>query len=205
MFTGLVETLGTVMAVESKRSDGKRYHITTSDWHTSDLKLGDSIAVNGVCLTVEHLSSEGFWVFVSQETLDCTTLGSLACMSLVNLERSLTLAKPLGGHWVSGHVDGVGKVIERSSKDESVRLRMKVPSELAKYIAYKGSVCMDGVSLTVNEVEGVNFSIMVIPYTLQHTIIKNYDVDTEVNIEVDMMARYLDRLLSMMVIPQGIA
>jgi len=141
------------------------------------------------------LFGDRFAADVSRETLSLTTLGDLGPSSPVNLEKALTLSKPLGGHLVSGHVDGLGKILERTDDARSVRFRIQAPAELARYIAHKGSICIDGASLTVNAVRGAVFEVNIVPHTLQETIMAGYVVGTEVNLEVDLIARYLERLL----------
>ncbi len=169
--------------------------IRADDLPMQDVALGDSIATNGVCLTVIDLPGDGFVADVSRETLDHTTLGTLRPGSPVNLEKALTLNTRLGGHLVSGHVDGVGRVLERRDDARSVRFRIDAPKELARYIAHKGSICVDGVSLTVNAVQGSQFELNIVPHTSQETIISGYRAGTRVNLEVDQIARYLERLL----------
>jgi len=162
----------------------------------SDYDLGESIAVNGVCLTAVALHDDGFDTDVSVETLDVTALGSLTTGSEVNLEPAISLGERLGGHLVSGHVDCVGSVTSRASDARSVRLAIEIPAEYARYVAKKGSVCVDGVSLTINEVSGNSFELNIIPHTAAVTIIDDYAVGTTVNVEVDLLARYIERLLS---------
>jgi riboflavin synthase len=157
--------------------------------------MGDSIAVNGVCLTAVELPGDGFSADVSNETLALTTLGNLKVGSRVNLEKALTLSDRLGGHLVSGHVDGIGTVLERSPDARSERFVIEAPDVLARYIAQKGSVCVDGTSLTVNKVDGARFELNIVPHTLQETIIGDYVPGSEVNLEVDLIARYLERLM----------
>jgi riboflavin synthase len=157
--------------------------------------LGDSIAVNGVCLTVVELSGRGFAADASRETLSLTTLGGLKPGTPLNLESALTLSTPLGGHLVSGHVDGLGEVVSRADDARAVRFRFRAPGGLARYIARKGSICIDGTSLTVNAVDGAYFDVAIIPHTLEQTIIRHYREGTRVNLEVDLLARYLERLL----------
>lgn len=161
-----------------------------------DYELGESIAVNGVCLTATTLRSDGFETDVSGETLRCTGLGDLEIGAEVNLEPSLALGERLGGHMVSGHVDGVGTVVAIERDARSLRLDVRIPQELCRYVARKGSVCIDGVSLTINTVSADTFSVNIIPHTAAATIVASYAVGTRVNIEVDMLARYLERLLS---------
>lgn len=194
MFTGIIETIGKVVLFENKGADaclGIRPGNTT--W--AEVRLGDSIAVQGVCLTVaEHVGGE-FYVDISAETLRCSTLGLVEVDSAVNLERSVTPGTRLGGHLVSGHVDGVGRIVARPEEGRSIRLQIEAPRELAKYIAAKGAICVDGVSLTVNTVVGARFEINIIPHTLQQTTLGALKTGDAVNLEVDMIARYLERLL----------
>jgi len=172
-----------------------RLTVATGKLGLGGVNLGDSIAVNGVCLTAVALNGAEFSADVSRETLSLTTLGALKAGSPVNLEKALTLATPLGGHLVSGHVDGVGEVLERHDDGRSWRLSLQAPAELAKYIAHKGSICVDGTSLTVNAVDGRVFELNIVPHTLVETIIGGYGPGTKVNLEVDLIARYLERLL----------
>lgn len=194
MFTGIIQSVGTLRRLEPRGGDA-RLTIATGKLPMADVALGDSIAVNGVCLTAVALSPDAFSADCSRETLSLTTLGDLAPGSPVNLEKALTLATPLGGHLVSGHVDGVGRVLERREDARSWRLRIEAPAELARYIAQKGSICVDGVSLTVNAVDGACFDLNIVPHTLEETIIVHYQPGTRVNLEVDLIARYLERLL----------
>lgn len=194
MFTGIIEATGTVQALHDKGAD-RRIRIATGKLPLADVRLGDSIAVNGVCLTVVDLPGGGFAADVSGETLARSTLGALAAGSRVNLERALTLSTRLGGHLVSGHVDGVGHVVSRRSEGRSECFRMRAPAQLAKYIAEKGSICIDGISLTVNAVDGAEFELNIVPHTLQETTLGDYRAGQKVNLEVDLIARYLERLL----------
>ena len=171
----------------SVRSDGLPW---------SDYELGESIAVNGVCLTAVALHEDGFETDVSVETLDVTALNSLVTGSEVNLEPAISLGERLGGHLVSGHVDCVGTVTARAADARSIRFTIEIPREYAHYVAKKGSVCIDGVSLTINEVSGNAFELNIIPHTAEVTIIDGYTVGSTVNVEVDLLARYLERLLS---------
>jgi riboflavin synthase len=168
--------------------------IDASDLDRAGIQIGDSIAVSGVCLTAVELTSDGFHVDVSNETLACTTLAQLSEGAPVNLEKSLTLATPLGGHLVSGHVDGIGQVSEIVDEGDARKLAIALPAYLAKYVARKGSICVDGVSLTVNAVSGERFEVQIIPHTLTVTTIGRLVVGSRVNIEVDLIARYLERL-----------
>ncbi|WP_419622660.1 riboflavin synthase [Thiolapillus sp.] len=172
-----------------------RLGIDTGKLDLSDVALGDSIAVNGVCLTAVELPGNGFMADVSGETLSLTSLGNLKSGSPVNLEKALTLATRLGGHLVSGHVDGLGTVISRQEDARSVRFVIEALAELAKYIVHKGSITVDGTSLTVNGVDGARFELNIVPHTLQETIMATYQPGSRVNLEVDLIARYLERLL----------
>ena len=194
MFTGIIQATGTITRMESRSGD-MRLSIATGQLDLSDVAMGDSIAVNGVCLTAVELPGDGFSADVSNETLALTTLGSLKVGSRVNLEKALTLSDRLGGHLVSGHVDGIGTVLERSPDARSERFVIEAPDVLARYIAQKGSVCVDGTSLTVNKVDGARFELNIVPHTLQETIIGDYVPGSEVNLEVDLIARYLERLM----------
>lgn len=194
MFTGIIEATGNIAAVASQGSD-VRLTIASQMLDFSDIKPGDSIAVNGVCLTVVELQADRFAVDVSAETLACTTVAGLAIGDRVNLEKALLPTTRLGGHLVSGHVDGVARVVDQRQAGQSRILRFTVAAELQHYIAQKGSIAVDGVSLTINQVTGHEFEVNIIPHTLAHTTIADYQVGNAVNIEVDMMARYLERLL----------
>jgi len=194
MFTGIIQAVGEVRSLEPRGGD-VRLTLGTGLLAIGDVTLGDSIAVNGVCLTVVVLDGPQFAADVSRETLSLTTLGDLRTGSQVNLEKALTLSTPLGGHLVSGHVDGMGEVLERRQDARSWRFRIQAPAELARYIAHKGSICVDGTSLTVNEVEGRIFDLNIVPHTIAETIIGGYAVGSRVNLEVDLVARYLERLI----------
>lgn len=194
MFTGIIEAIGSVKSLQQLQSEW-RLAVNTASLDLRDVKLGDSIAVSGCCLTVVELTASGFSADVSNETMACTILGSLQEGSRVNLEKAMLAASRFGGHIVSGHVDGVGQLVGSKPDGQSVRLDFEVPDALAKYIADKGSICIDGTSLTVNEVRGVTFSINVIPHTQIETIIGEYVVGSKVNLEVDLVARYLERLM----------
>jgi riboflavin synthase len=194
MFTGIIQAVGRIAAIEKHAGDA-RLRIDTGTLDMNDVQLGDSIAVSGVCLTALECGAKAFSADVSSETLTRTTLGSLRTGSRVNLEKALTPASRLGGHLVSGHVDGVGEVTERSADARSVRFRIQAPAALARYIAAKGSICLDGVSLTVNAVDGAQFGLNIVPHTLQATTLDAYLPGRRVNLEVDLIARYLERLL----------
>ncbi|HEX2245105.1 MAG TPA: riboflavin synthase [Gammaproteobacteria bacterium] len=194
MFTGIIEAVGSIVAIEAGTLD-TRLQIGAGTLYLSALKIGESLSINGVCLTIVGLADEGFCVDVSRETLRCTTLGDLIPGAALNLERALTLASRLGGHLVSGHVDGVGTLVNRAPEGQSIRYTLEAPDHLAKYISQKGAICIDGVSLTVNAVRGAEFEVQLIPHTLQKTIAASYRPGTHVNIEVDLIARYIHRLL----------
>ena len=194
MFTGIIQAQGSIAEMQQRGGD-MRLQINADKLDLSDVFLGDSIAVNGVCLTEVELTDKGFSADISNETLVLTSLGGLKTGSPVNLEKALTLADRLGGHLVSGHVDGVGTVISRSNDGRSVRFVIEAPAVLARYIAHKGSICVDGTSLTVNAVDGVSFELNIVPHTLDETIMGDYQAGSEVNLEVDLIARYLERLL----------
>jgi riboflavin synthase len=194
MFTGIIAACGEIAAV-NKRAADSRLRINADKLDMADVKLGDSIAVDGVCLTVVSFDSHSFEVDVSAESLGKTTLGEFKPGRKVNLENALQASARLGGHIVSGHVDGVGSIESREAVGESLRFKVRVPDALARYVAVKGSVCIDGVSLTVNQVEGAVFEINIIPHTAAETTIGDYQAGRKVNIEVDIIARYLERLL----------
>jgi riboflavin synthase len=194
MFTGLIQAIGTIASMEERGGD-LRLGINTGKLPLADVQTGDSIAVSGVCLTAVELMPAGFIADVSGETLRLTTLGRLVVDDTVNLEKALTLATRLGGHLVSGHVDGIGKLTARTTDARSVRFTLKAPDELARYIAVKGSICVDGVSLTVNSVDGAAFELNIVPHTLAETTLQDYQPGRSVNLEVDLVARYLERLL----------
>ncbi|MES9897442.1 MAG: riboflavin synthase [Sedimenticola sp.] len=194
MFTGIIQAVGTIAAIESRGGD-VRLRIQSGGLPLSDVQLGDSIATNGICLTAVELPGDGFAADVSRETLSLSTLGGLRPGSRVNLEKALTLSAPLGGHLVSGHVDGVGQVVDRHEDGRSIRFSVEAPAELARYIAHKGSICVDGASLTVNRVDGNRFDLNIVPHTMAETVMADYRSGTQVNLEVDLVARYLERLL----------
>lgn len=194
MFTGIIEAVGSIRDMQPKGGD-LRLTIAVGKLGMGDVALGDSIAVNGVCLTAIAFDSSSFSADVSRETLSLTSLGNLGRGSKVNLEKALTLQTRLGGHLVSGHVDGLGEVTGRHDDARSVRFSIRAPDHLAKYIAAKGSITVDGVSLTVNKVDGATFELNIVPHTLQETIIAAYRSGSRVNLEVDVVARYLERLL----------
>lgn len=195
MFTGIIKAVGEIAAVTPRGGDLRlEIHAPSMPW--GDFEVGESIAVNGVCLTATAFVENGFETDVSRETLDVTALDGIAAGQRVNLESSLALSDRLGGHLVSGHVDCVGEVVDRRKDARSIRFDFELPAEFARYVARKGSVCIDGVSLTINEVSGKRFSVNIIPHTAENTIIGDYAIGTSVNIEVDMVMRYLERLMA---------
>lgn len=194
MFTGIIQAIGTIAALEPKGQD-VRVRVQTGKLDLSDVHLGDSIAVNGVCLTAVELPGDGFWADVSGETLSRTTFADLQKGSQANLEKALTPTTRLGGHLVSGHVDGIGEIISRKTDGRSERFVIRAPDALARYIAEKGSICVDGISLTVNDISGAEFELNIVPHTLVETTMSEFKPGTRVNLEVDIIARYLERLL----------
>jgi riboflavin synthase len=195
MFTGIVQGVGRVRSVEPRGGDVTLW-IETGDVPLAGVGIGGSIAVNGACLTAVQLEAAAFATDVSRETLSLTTAGQWSPGTRVNLEKALTAGQALGGHYVTGHVDGVGQVVSRHEDARSVRVEFEVPPELARYVARKGSVCVDGVSLTVNGVAGNRFDVNLVPHTLQVTILEDYRPGSWVNLEVDIIARYLERLVA---------
>ena len=193
MFSGIIADIGTISRAED-RDGGLRLSVTTRALGIEDVQLGDSIAVNGVCLTVVKKEGNVFTVDVSRETLNCT-IGLETQDGQVNLEKALRLADRLGGHLVSGHVDGVGEVVSFTDLDESWMLSVRAPQALAKYIAVKGSITINGVSLTVNEVNKTEFNVNLIPHTLLMTTLKELRAGTKVNLEIDLIARYVERMM----------
>lgn len=192
MFTGIIQAVGQVAALERRGGDVR---LRIGGLPLTDGQLGESIAVSGVCLTAVAFTDDGFVADVSGETLACTTLGGWLVGERVNLERALALGERLGGHIVSGHVDGVGEVVARRADARSQRFTLRAPAALARYIAAKGSITLDGVSLTVNAVEGPQFEVNIVPHTLTHTSLDAWQPGRRVNIEVDVLARYLERLM----------
>ncbi|MDY1546907.1 riboflavin synthase [Luteibacter sahnii] len=195
MFTGIIQAVGRIARLEPRGGD-VRLVVDTTSLDMGDVALGDSIAVSGVCLTVVDYGAAHFAADVSNETLSLTSLGARRPGDPVNLEKALRLADRLGGHLVSGHVDGLGKVVSVAPDGRSQRWTFEVPRDLARYIAHKGSVCIDGTSLTVNEVDGQRFGVNLIPHTVEHTTFSARRPGDAVNIEVDVVARYIERLLS---------
>lgn len=193
MFTGIVSALGTVSTVERRGRD-RRVAIAVPSGFLKGVKPGDSIACSGVCLTAVALAPRRFTADVSVETLGATTAGTWRPGTPINLEKALTLAQPLGGHLVSGHVDAVGRLVSRRGDGRSVRLRFSLPRALSRYVARKGSICLDGVSLTVNETVAGGFGVNIVPHTLRHTTLGRIAPGDAVNLEVDLLARYLEKL-----------
>ncbi len=194
MFSGIIETTGVIKNVQDKAGD-KRFVIDVNTLELNDLKIGDSISVNGVCLTAIEISNKNITFDVSNETLACSNLGSLELNESVNLERALKLSDRVNGHLVTGHIDTVAEIISKQADGRSWRYEISIDQKYIKYICAKGSVCIDGVSLTVNTVQDNSFSVNIIPHTSVKTLFSDYDVGTQVNIEVDMMARYIESLM----------
>lgn len=194
MFTGIIEAIGEVRAIQGHGTD-LRLRIGTGKLDLADVECGDSIATSGACLTVIERGADWYAADVSVESLQMTTLGDLVPGALVNLEKAVAVGDRLGGHMVSGHVDGIGEVVGRWPDGRSQRFRLRAPEQLARYIAGKGSITVDGVSLTVNRVDGAEFELNLIPVTLAETTLGEYQAGQRVNLEVDLVARYLERLL----------
>jgi len=194
MFSGIIQAVGTIEKIDDREID-KRLSIDVGSLDLSDLKIGDSIAVNGVCLSMIETIKTQFVADISTETLSCTTLGEMDVGSHVNLEKALRLSDRINGHLVSGHVDGVGIVQQRVADGRSERYIIETPETLSRYICKKGSICIDGISLTVNDVNESTFSVNIIPHTLQATTLGDCVAGKHVNLEVDIIARYLDSLV----------
>ena len=195
MFTGIIQSKGNIKDIISSR-EGARLKINTNALDLSDSKVGDSIAVDGVCLTVTQLSGDGFAADVSNETLACTTFSGLKQEQEVNLEKSLRANQGIDGHLVSGHVDGIGSVSSVEKDGDSVRIQIEAQNDIVKYIAKKGSICINGVSLTVNSVVKNIFDVNIVPHTLSATTLADLSLNSNVNLEIDQIARYVERLLS---------
>ena len=195
MFTGIIQSKGNIKDIISSR-EGARLKINTNALDLSDSKVGDSIAVDGVCLTVTQLSGDGFTADVSNETLACTTFSGLKQEQEVNLEKSLRANQGIDGHLVSGHVDGIGSVSSVEKDGDSVRIQIEAQNDIIKYIAKKGSICINGVSLTVNRVVKNIFDVNIVPHTLSATTLADLSLNSNVNLEIDQIARYVERLLS---------
>jgi riboflavin synthase len=194
MFTGIVQSIGKILSTEIKAGDARLW-VDTGKLNIANVNIGDSVAVSGVCLTLVEITHTAFSADVSNETLSRTTLNRLRPGDAVNLEKALTLSTPLGGHLISGHVDGVGSVISIEIDGRSVKIWFEAPEGLARYIAEKGSIGVDGVSLTVNAVSGARFVVNLVPHTLAETTLGSLSEGAAVNLEVDMLARYLERLM----------
>ena len=195
MFTGIIQALGSIKEIRSSNEEAV-FVLNSNSLDLSVISIGDSIAVNGVCLTVPQLDENCFSADVSKETLNCTTFSQLKQGQNVNLEKSLRLDQGIGGHVVSGHVDGVGKVTSIAIEGESTCMRIKVDDNLIKYIAKKGSICINGVSLTVNEIDGNVFGVNIVPHTFSVTTLDELKVNSQVNIEIDIIARHIEQLLN---------
>ena len=196
MFTGIIETVGEVVAKDLREGDVK-LTLKADESYLEAVMLGDSIACNGVCLTVVDRTSNQFMLDVSVETLSLTTIGDWDVGSKVNLEQAMIASSRFGGHIVSGHIDRIGEIIDIAEDARSWRMTVRVPKNIRQYIAKKGSICVDGVSLTINSVEDSEFSVNIVPHTLSHTIIGDYKLNQKVNIEIDTIARYVERLVSL--------
>jgi len=194
MFTGIVQGVGTVRAIEPRGGDVTLV-FDTAGVSLADIELGGSVAVSGVCLTATRFDAASFAADVSRETLSLTTLGDWVVGSRVNLEKALLAGQALGGHYVTGHVDGVGELVSRHDDARSVRMEFRVPPELSRYVARKGSICIDGVSLTVNGATGDRFDVNLVPHTLQVTTLGGLQAGSRVNLEVDIIARYVERMM----------
>jgi riboflavin synthase len=194
MFTGIIQSTGNVFKINGKGEDS-RFIFNTGNMDLSDMSLGDSISVNGVCLSIIEKDGNSFSADLSKETLSLTTFSGIKVGSRINFEKAMMLSDRINGHMVSGHVDGVGKVLSKVDEGRSVKYTIEFPDELSKFISKKGSVSIDGVSLTVNDVNNNTFDVNIIPHTLTETIFSEYEVETVVNIEVDQIARYLDQIL----------
>ena len=194
MFTGIIEAVGRVQQITPRNGD-VRLTIATEKLNLSDVKLGDSIATNGICLTVVELTGQGFAADVSNETLRRTCLKTWQVGTRVNLEKALMPTSRLGGHIVSGHVDGLGEIISFKPDARSLQYQVRAPDGLAKYISEKGSITVDGISLTVNAIDGATFSLNIVPHTVQETNVGQWQTGSVVNLEVDLLARYLERLI----------
>jgi riboflavin synthase len=194
MFTGIIQAIGKVSALEQRDGD-VRLDIATDELPLDQVNPGDSIAVNGVCLTATEVGAGKISADVSRESLAVTTLGALEVGTDVNLEPALTLTSLVGGHLVSGHVDGIGRVVSAEPDARSVRMVFEIPASLIRYVTPKGSVAIDGTSLTINEVSDKELTINIVPHTLERTIMAGYKTGVRVNVEVDLVARYLESLI----------
>ncbi len=196
MFTGIIQDLGTIQAITTSGTD-TTITVSTNELDLANAHIGDSIAVNGVCLTATSIEGNVYTADISHETLQKTTLNNLCVGQTVNLEKALTLSTPLGGHLVSGHVDGVGTLLNKIADGKSTRYYFKTPKELMKYIAPKGSITIQGISLTVNNVDDDNsaFDVAIIPHTEEKTNLEHLHIGDSVNLEIDLVARYINRFL----------
>ncbi len=195
MFTGIIQATGSISDIELK-GDDSRFVFNAENMQLSDMKPGDSISVNGVCLSIIEKKENLFSADLSKETLSLTTFADMKKGSRINLEKAMILSDRINGHMVSGHVDGVGRVMNKVEEARSVKYTIEFPHELNKFISKKGSISIDGVSLTINDVNNNAFDVNIIPHTLSETIFLQYDIETKVNLEVDQIARYLDKLIS---------
>ena len=194
MFTGIIEATGTVSSLQQVGLESW-LTISSHKLDLGDVKAGDSVAINGCCLTVAKLKDNCFSTYVSQETQRSTTFGSLSTGARVNLEKAMLATSRFSGHIVSGHIDGVGTILSIKTEGKSLRVEFELPNDLVRYVAVKGSICIDGTSFTVNTVSGNVFSINVIPHTLKETVVGDYKDGQQVNVEVDLVARYLESLI----------
>ncbi|MBM7071021.1 riboflavin synthase [Shewanella sp. 202IG2-18] len=201
MFTGIVEAVGHIGKIE-RQSDDIRLTISSDKLDLADVKLGDSIATNGVCLTVVKINADGYVADVSAETVALTGFANYQVGQKVNLEKAVTPTTRLGGHMVSGHVDGIATINQRELRGKAIEFWLESPAELSRYIAHKGSITVDGVSLTVNEVDGNRFRLTIVPHTADETTLTSLQAGDKVNIEVDLIARYLERLMQAKTEPQ---
>lgn len=195
MFTGIIEAVGTIKAININ-AQGARLVIATNNLDMSDVKLGDSIATNGICLTVVNYDQHSYSADVSNETLKRTGFVNYGVGMAVNLEKAMLASTRFGGHMVSGHVDGVSEILSITNNGNSIEYWLSMPGDIAHYIAEKGSVTIDGTSLTVNALSDGKFRLTIVPHTVKETIFAHYQVGTKVNLEVDLIARYLERLLT---------
>ncbi|ARD23390.1 riboflavin synthase [Shewanella japonica] len=195
MFTGIIEALGTLRKIDRK-GDDIRLNVASGSLDLSDVKLGDSIATNGVCLTVVQCLPDGYVADISAETVALTGFADYKVGQKVNLEKAVMPTTRLGGHMVSGHVDGIARVEQRNVRGKAIEFWLLAPEDLSRYIAHKGSITVDGVSLTVNEIDGHRFRLTIVPHTAEETTLLALQAGSKVNIEVDLIARYLERLMS---------
>jgi riboflavin synthase len=195
MFTGIIQAIGQIKT-KDVHDKGAVFSFASSELDFSNVAIGDSIAVNGVCLTAIEIGNDYFKADLSQETLDCSIFSDLLLGAAVNLEKALRLNQGIDGHLVSGHVDGKGEVLDKYTEGDSTRFKIKTPQNLVKYIARKGSVCINGVSLTVNTIEADVFDVNIVPHTLTATTLGQLSVGSKVNLEVDIIARHLEQLLN---------